>query len=60
MNIIIFVFDLFYLRGGLFILNIDILLEYEKLFRRNNIFIGYFRIFKGFLKIFIGLMFIKG
>lgn len=60
MNIIIIVFDLFYLRGGVFILNIDILLEDEKLYRRNNIFIGYFRIFKGFLKIFIGLMFIKG
>lgn len=41
MNIIVFVFDLFYMRGGVFILN------YEKLFRRNNIFIGYFRIFEG-------------
>lgn len=60
MNITTFVFDLSYLRGRVFTSNIDIPSEYEKLFRRNNISTGYFRILKGFSKIPTGLMFIKG
>lgn len=60
MNITTFVFDLSYLRGGVFTSNIDIPSEFEKLFRRNNISTGYFRILKGFSKIPTGLMFIKG
>lgn len=60
MNITTFVFDLSYLRVGVFTSNIDIPSEDEKLYRRNNISTGYFRILKGFLKIPTGLMFIKG
>lgn len=60
MNITTFVFDLSYLRGGVFTSNIDIPSEHEKLFRRNNISTGYFRILKGFKKISTGLMFSKG
>lgn len=59
MNITTFVFDLSYLRGGLFTSNIDIPSEYEKIFRRNNISIGYFRILKGFKIFSTGLMFLQ-
>lgn len=56
MNITTFVFDLSYLRGGVFTSN----KEDEKLYRRNNLSTGYLKILKGFLKIPTGLMFIKG
>lgn len=58
MDITTFVFDLSYLRGGVFTSNIDI--PDEKLYRRNNLSTGYLKILKGFLKIPTGLMFIKG
>lgn len=60
MNNTTFVFDLSYLRGGVFTSNIDIPSEDEKLYRRNNLSTGYLKILKGFSKIPTGLMFIKG